>query len=188
MQGSAALYGTGDTQFIGRIGPRLHTQYKYWMQDIAYFASAYQDNTPLKVYDTYRYGHGCINIREALRLNKYVSLAWSGTINVTGDSPNGKPFQECTFLVSLGPDDFKINLGYDWVREHTYFGIAIAMNTKGSGIEYEKLVIKHPERLAKSDEEDVELKVFDGSDVQAKPKKMMYAEVIDIEDPDREEL
>ena len=62
------------------------------------------------------------------------------------------------------------------------------MNTKGSGIEYEKLVIKHPERLAKSDEEDVELKVFDGSDVQAKPKKMMYAEVIDIEDPDREEL
>ena len=46
----------------------------------------------------------------------------------------------------------------------------------------------HWHGLAKSDEEDVELKVFDGSDVQAKPKKMMYAEVIDIEDPDREEL
>lgn len=188
LQGSSALYGTGDTQFIGRVGPRLHTQYKYWMQDIGYFASAYQDNTPLKVYDTYRYGHGCINIREALRVSKYVSLAWSGTINVTGDSPNGKAFQECTFLVSLGPDDFKINLGYDWVRQHTYFGLAVAMNTKGSGIEYEKMVIKHPERLAKSDEEVVELKVFDGSDVQAKPKKMIYAEVIDIEDPDREQL
>lgn len=188
MQGSSALYGTGDTQFIGRVGPNLHTQYKYWMQDIGYFASAYQDNTPLKVYDTYRYGHGCINIREALRVSKYVSLAWSGTINVTGDSPNGKAFQECTFLVSLGPDDFKINLGYDWVRQHTYFGLAVAMNTKGSGIEYEKMVIKHPERLAKSNEDVVELKVFDGSDVQAKPKKMIYAEVIDIEDPDREQL
>lgn len=28
MQGSAALYGTGDTQFIGRVGPSVHLQYK----------------------------------------------------------------------------------------------------------------------------------------------------------------
>lgn len=186
MQGSAALYGTGDTQFIGRVGPRLHTQYKYWMQDIGYFASAYEDGTPLKVYDTYRYGHGSIYIREALRLTKYVSLAWSGNINLTGDSPNGRPFQECTFMVSLGPDDLKINLGYDWVREHTYFGLVVAMNTKGSGIEYEKMVIKHPERLAKRNDDPVELKVF--GETQSAARKMIYAEVIDIEDPDREQL
>lgn len=187
MQGSAALYGTGDTQFIGRVGPRLHTQYKYWMQDIAYFASAFEDGTPLKVYDTYRYGHGSIYIREALRLHKYVSVAWSGNINVTGDSPNNKAFQECTFIVSLGPDDFKINLGYDWVRKHTYFAIAVAMDTKGSGIQYEKMVIKHPDKLAKRNDEPVELKVF-GEPQTSAPKKMMYAEVIDIEDPNREEL
>lgn len=52
--------------------------------------------------------------------------------------------------------------------------------------------IKHPDRLAKSNEEKVELKVFDtdSSSVEnASPvKKMMYAEVIDIEDPDREQL
>ncbi len=188
MQGSAALYGTGDTQFIGRVGPKIHTQYKYWMQDIGYFASAYEDGTPLKVYDTYRYGHGSIYIREALRLTKYLSVAWSGNINVTGDSPNGKAFQECTFVVSLGPDDLKLNLGYDWVRKHTYFALVVAMDTKGSGIEYEKMVIKHPERLAKSDKEIVELKVFDDNQPQTRVKKMMYAEVIDIEDPDREQL
>lgn len=188
LQGSSALYGTGDTQFIGRVGPRVHTQYKYWMQDIAYYASAYQDGTPMKVYDTYRYGHGCIYIREALRLCKYLSVAWSGTINVTGDSPNGKAFQECAFIVSLGPDDLKLNLGYDWVRQHSYIGISVAMDTKGSGIEYDKMVIKHPDRLAKNNEEVVELKVFDDSKPQVAPKKMMYAEVIDIEDPDREQL
>ncbi len=188
MQGSAALYGTGDTQFIGRMGPSLHTQYRYWTQDITYFASAYDDNTPLPVYDTYRYGNGSINIREALRLCKYLSLAWSGTINVTNDSPNGKPFQECTFIISLGPDDIKLNLGYDWVREHTYFALVVAMNTKGSGIEYEKMVIKHPERLAKNENEVVELKVFGEPQTSSTPKKMMYAEVIDIEDPNREEL
>ena len=187
LQGSAALYGTGDTQFIGRVGPRLHTQYKYWMQDIGYYASAFEDNTPLKVYDTYRYGQGSIYIREALRLHKYLSIAWSGNINVTGDSPNGKAFQECTFLVSIGPDDLKFNIGYDWVREHTYFAIAVAMDTKGSGIQYDKMVIKHPDKLAKRNDEPVELKVF-GETQTSTPKKMMYAEVIDIEDPNREEL
>lgn len=30
-QGAATLYGTGDTQMIARIGPRIHSQYKYWM-------------------------------------------------------------------------------------------------------------------------------------------------------------
>ena len=51
--------------------------------------------------------------------------------------------------------------------------------------------IKHPDRLAKSNDEKVELKVFDTENsVDNKPvaKKMMYAEVIDIEDPDREQL
>lgn len=187
MQGSAALYGTGDTQFIGRVGPRVHTQYKYWMQDIGYFASAFEDNTPLKVYDTYRYGQGSIYIREAIRLHKYVSVAWSGNINITNDSPNGKTFQECRFVVSIGPDDLKLNLGYDWVRQHTYFGIVVAMDTKGSGIEYDKMVIKHPERLAKNNEEPVELKVFDDNQPKT-TKKMMYAEVIDIEDPDKEQI
>lgn len=188
MQGSAAVYGTGDTQFIGRIGPRIHTQYRYWMQDVGYFATAYQDGTPMPVYDSYRYGHGMVYLREALRVNKFLTLAWSGTINLTGDSPNGKMFQENSFIVALGPDDFKFNIGYDWVRQQTYFSLVLAMNTKGSGIEYEKMVIKNPDRLAKSNDEPVELKVFDAQQVKQPQKKMMYAEVIDIEDPDREQL
>ena len=39
-------------------------------------------------------------------------------------------------------------------------------------------------------QEPVELKVFDNGGVQVKtaPKKMLYAEVIDIEDPDKEQI
>ena len=191
LQGSAALYGTGDTQFVGRIGPRVHTQYKHWMQDVGFFASAYQDGTPMQMYDMYRYGHANVYIREALRINKYLTVAWSGTLTMTGDSPNGEMFQENSFIVALGPDDFKLNIGYDWVRQQTYFAFILAMDTKGSGVEFEKMEIKHPDRLAKSNDKKVELKVFDTENsVDNKPvaKKMMYAEVIDIEDPDREQL
>ncbi len=192
MQGSAALYGTGDTQFVGRIGPRVHTQYKYWMQDIGFFASAYQDGTPMQMYDMYRYGHANVYIREALRVNKFLTLAWSGSLTMTGDSPNGEMFQENSFIIALGPDDFKVNFGYDWIRRQTYFAFIIAMDTKGSSIDFEKMEIKNPDRLARSNEEDVELKVFDygqnAMNSKAPAKKMMYAEVIDIEDPDKEQI
>lgn len=191
MQGSAALYGTGDTQFVGRIGPRVHTQYKYWMQDVGFFASAYQDGTPMQMYDMYRYGHANVYIREALRVNKFLTLAWSGSLTMTGDSPNGEMFQENSFIIALGPDDFKVNFGYDWIRRQTYFSFIIAMDTKGSSIDFDKMEIKNPDRLARSNEEDVELKVFDygnGSTAKAPAKKMMYAEVIDIEDPDKEQI
>ncbi len=195
MQGSAALYGTGDTQFIGRVGPAIHSQYKYWMQDISFYMSAYQDGTPLQVYDSYRYGHSTVYIREALRLCKYLIIAWSGTFNVSNDSPNGNMLQENAFILSVGPDDFKFNIGYDWVREQTYVSLTVAMNTKGSALHYDKMVIKNPDRLSQSNKADEPvLKVFDNTDSVAantkakQPKKMMYAEVIEIEDPDRERI
>ena len=46
FEGAATLYGTGNTQTIGRIGPYWHIQYKRWMQDIGYRLSAFDDNTP----------------------------------------------------------------------------------------------------------------------------------------------
>ena len=190
MQGSAAVYGTGDTQFIGRIGPNVRTQYKRWMQDVYFFMSAYQDGTPMQMYDSYRYGHANVYLRESLRICKYLSVAWAGSFALANDAPNGNMMQENTFIIAVGPDDVKLHLGYDWLREQTYFAIVVNMDMKGSSLEYDKMVIKNPDRLAKSNEEDVELKVFDGSDKlkKTKPKRMMYAEVIDIEDPDKESI
>ncbi len=190
-QGSAAVYGNGDTQFLGRIGPAVHSQYKYWMQDIGFFASAYQDGTPMARYDAYRYGHANVYIREAVRVHKYLTLAWSGTVTLTGDSPNDKMFQENSFILAFGPDDFKVNIGYDLVRKQTYFSFVVAMDTKGSTVEYEKMEIKNPDRLGKKDKEQEKLIVYDQenpANAKTQAKKMMYAEVIDIEDPDREQI
>ena len=192
LQGSAAIYGTGDTQFIGRVGPRLHSQYKYWMQDIGYFASAYHDETPLTRYDTYRYGHANVYFREAIRLNKYLALAWTCSVNILKEAPNGKLLQENGFLVSLGPDDFKVNFGYDFIREATFFNLTMGLNTKDSSLEYKKMVIKNPDRLSSSEPTLKEIPrqnefVEVGEKSNIKPVKH-YAEVIEIEDPDRERI
>ena len=137
---------------------------------------------------------------DSLRIDQHPEICQSqfsiqtigGTLTLTGDSPNGDMFQENSFIIALGPDDFKINFGYDWVRQQTYFSFVIAMDTKGSSIEFDKMEIKNPDRLARSDKKEVELNVYETENQvtseKKTPKKMMYAEVIEIEDPDREQI
>lgn len=202
LQGVAAVYGTGDTQFIGRIGPSTHIQYKNWMQDLAYYQSGYDDNSPVPRYDSYRYGHSSLYIAEIFRLNKYLSVGWSGMVNLSDDSPNGKLFQENRFVFAIGPDDLKIRLGYDFVRQTTYFGFDVAFDTKGTTIEYGRMEIKNPERLGKRQEREERKVAFapakkqnqevkmssrkEREEVNVKPAVLKYAQIIEIEDPDKE--
>lgn len=150
-QFSSALYGTGDTQIIGRGGPSIHMQYKRWMQDILYYFTVYDDNTPMPVYDAYRYGKQTLYIREYFRLCKYLTLAWFSAINLTNDSANGKDFQENSFYFVFGPDDVKLNLGYDFVRENLYCTMQVMMDAKGAKVEYDTLEIKQDKKAKKEE-------------------------------------
>lgn len=201
MQGSAALYGTGDTQFIARVGPNLRFQYKNWIQDASYFLSGYQDDTPMPHFDAYRYGTSSFRLVEALRLNKYITVGWQTYINISNDAPNGKNFQENAFLVSLGPDDLKVILGYDFIRERTYFGVNLAFNPKGTTIRYDKMIIKNPEKLGKNpNEENVAFKQANDNQSDSerglvsfrksstKNDVLEYAQVIELEDPIKERV
>ena len=184
FQGSAAIYGTGDTQFIARTGPGLHTQIKRWVQDIGYFVSGKDDHTPVPKLDIYRYGRSNLYLRESLRLNKYMTVSWLASSALSNDAPNHKKFQENGFYFSFGPDDLKLTLGYDFIRERSYFLFSTALDLKGSRVDYKKMVIKNPEKLAKDDSEKVVPISFDEPD--SKKIRRTHAQVINIEDPDRE--
>ncbi|MBR6099482.1 hypothetical protein IKP85_07020 [bacterium] len=186
LQGSAAVYGTGDTQFIARTGPVLHTQYKRWIQDIGYFVTGTHDETPLRKVDLYRYGRSTLTLREAVRINKYLTMAWRISSALSNDAPNHKTFQENGLFLSIGPDDLKVTLGYDFIRDRTYLLLNTALDLKGTKVDYKKLVIKNPESLGRDKSEKVEPITFDYG-----PKtkvKRTHAQVINIEDPDREQL
>ena len=149
---SAALYGTGDTQIIGRVGPRLHTQWRRWMQDIGLFESAYEDKSPMPVFDAYRYGRTNVYLREYLRICKYLTVSWFGSVNLSGDAPNKDTFQENAFYVSVGPDDLKFSFGYDFIRENTFFTMEVLLDAKGTRVDYDKMVIKQDKRLEQEKE------------------------------------
>ena len=145
-QFAASIYGTGDTQVIGRLGPRLHTQYKRWMQDIGYYFSVFDDNTPMPVFDAYRYGKQSVYLREYFRICRWLTVSWFGNINLSNDARNGKDLQENSFYFSFGPDDVKLNLGYDFVRETFRCTLELMMDAKGTHVEYEKLEIKQDKK------------------------------------------
>lgn len=181
-QGSVALYGTGDTQLIGRIGPRLSTQYKNWRQELGYFATCYSDDTPLRNFDRFRYGRSNVYLREYIKLHKYLTVGFyvSYLLKDTIRKTERDLLRESTFYVALGPDDLKLNLGYDWVRKNTYFGVSMAMNTKGSSVEYNKMTIKNPDKIGKANGPSNEVEHTDFV-----PPPMPYrstAGVVDLED------
>lgn len=177
---SAAIYGTGDTQIIGRIGPRIHTQYKRWMQDIGYFHSVYDDNSPLPVFDAYRYGKSNVYLRETFRFSRYFALSWFGSINLSGDSPNERAFQENSFYLSVGPDDVKFHIGYDFIRENTYFMVEVMMNAKGTKVDYERLEIKQDKKAQKKDENIKDEDKEDSFEKSKQTPELQYAQVEDV--------
>ncbi len=149
FEGAATLYGTGNTQMIGRAGPSWHLQYKRWMQDINYLQSAYNDDTPMPVFDAYRYGRSNVYIREYLRVCPYLVLAWQGSVCLSDDSPTDRLFQECSFYASVGPQDVKLNFGYDFVRQNAFINMVLAVDPKGTTVDYDKLVVKNPDNINK---------------------------------------
>lgn len=184
-QGLASLYGTGDTQFIGRIGPNLTIQYKNWRQEAGYFLTGYSDNTPLTSFDTYRYGYSNVYLREYLRLHKFLTIGLYGSYDLSDDSYDFQAkkqtaLKEASFYASIGPDDLKLNIGYDFVRQNTYFGVSVAMNTKGTTVDYDKIEIKNYEGLGKAKGEQNTVK-FDEFVAPVSPYKSK-AIVEDLED------
>ena len=157
---STALYGTGDTQVIGMIGPHLRLQYKRWMQDIGYNFVAYDDNTPMRRFDSFRYGTQYLYLREYLRLCNWLTVSWFSFINTTNDSINGKTLQENTFYFSFGPDDFKFHIGYDFARELMRVNFEVLMDAKGTNVEYKKFELTQ-DKKANKDVRPVERKTDD---------------------------
>ncbi len=185
MQGSGALYGTGDTQLIGRIGLRAHSQFKYWMQDVTYLLSGWEDETPMKRFDAYRYGTSSLQIREAIKLSKMLAIAWTGLVSLSDDSPNGRLFQENAFLFVVGPEDFKVTFGYDLVRKRTYITFGFSVGTTGSSLNYKTMEIKNPNKLANNNGEKLEELQPEfwliPNDTKVKAKPRVYAQVINLE-------
>lgn len=198
-QGSFAVYGTGDTQGVFRFGPRFHHQYKRWMSDISYLVAGVHDGTPLKTYDRYVYGGSNVSLRESFRINKYLTASWLGSFNLSYNQErykdsNIKLMPECAFFVAVGPDDLKLHIGYDVVRQQSFIYMTMDLDAKGMVVDYDKMIVKNPDNFNSKPKEilfvqnvpeDNRLENYSGDYIIKPESKAEHAEVTDIQYDER---
>lgn len=159
-QTAMTLYTTGDNVGIVRFGPMLKTNYKNWTQDLIYYQTATAGKSPF-LFDKYVYGKSNLVLVESLKLHKYLSVGYLGSLALMRETNTDNMFQENRFLVSLGPDSAKVTLGYDAFRKNTMMMFTMMVGTEGSDIKFDKAIMKNPDTLTKKPKPRIDLsKIF----------------------------
>jgi hypothetical protein len=123
------------------------------MSDVAYFVSGVSDHTPMPDYDYYAYGSSNISFRESLRVCRFLTLSWLSSFNLRNapsqeqfyNSVSNKP--ENSLYVAIGPDDLRLNVGYDFSRQQSFVYMTMDLDAKGAVVEYDKIIVKNPENF-----------------------------------------
>ncbi|NLF83542.1 MAG: hypothetical protein GX568_06130 [Candidatus Gastranaerophilales bacterium] len=135
------LYGNGATYGVARIGPHVGSTLGPLDIWAAYYQGAIGGESPL-LFDRYQHGKSNVTFHSSLRVSKYLTLAYGTSLNLTKDSWEKKLMIENQVYMWVGPEDFKIKLGYDIERERTLFGIDMLVGAEDSAIDFEKLKVK----------------------------------------------
>lgn len=147
-QTSATVYGTGDVTGLVRFGPTLQTRVKNWGSRISYGIAGVHNKSPY-IFDQYIYGKQFISIDENIRLGRYLSVGYQGTISLLRDNPDKDLLTENKFYVVAGPDDVKIAFSYDTYRERMFFDVLFMVGNDNGKIKYDKLTVKNPDKAGK---------------------------------------
>ena len=148
-QTSASIYTTGDVHGLFRIGPALNTKVGPWEQSIMYLQAAIAGQSPFE-FDRYRYGRSNLIFIESLKICKYISIGYLGSLAMNRDVRSDDLFQENRFLVSIGPDYAKLTIGYDAFRQNTMLLLSMLVGTQDSEVKFNKTVIENPQTIGKT--------------------------------------
>ena len=101
------------------------------------------------MFDKYVYGKQYLSIDENLRLCRFLSVGYQGTISILRDNIDKDLLTENKFYVIAGPDDLKLSFAYDAYRERFFFDVLFLMGGDSSKIKYDKLTVKNPDKHGK---------------------------------------
>lgn len=174
-QTHAALYGNGDTMGVVRGGPYIKTQYRRWQQYLGYYIGGQAGETPF-YFDQNFYGKSNIVVGESLRICKYLTLMYSGTIVVSNDTPDGNMLQENRFYAAIGPDDLKFLIGYDAYRQNATVGIMMDVGAENSDVEFKRLILNDPQAIGQHDKKERERAAAQRKRAQEKQEKATQKE------------
>ena len=141
-QAQATIYGSGETVGIARIGPMVSTKLKNWQSSIGYLIAGVHGDSPF-VFDKYRYGKHAIMLNERFNFNNKFAIGYRATFTPLKDNYENDLLTESRFYVIFGPQDLKMILSYDFVRDVAHFDFMFLLGTEAAKINFDKLTTKN---------------------------------------------
>jgi hypothetical protein len=134
-RGQAAIrfYGTGDLNTIARFGPALQARIDNLAFEVDYLFAAIAGESPF-LFDQFVDGSQAVIIDGDYKVNKWFSIGTVLTYNINRDK-----FVRNEVRAEIGPQDFKVRLGYDMVRNQFDLGVNVLY---GEPIKYDNLRLK----------------------------------------------
>lgn len=140
-QGAATLYGSGETVGVARFGPTVGTRLKCWQSSIGYYFAGVHGDSPFW-FDKYRYGKSSIVLNERFDITNKFAIGYRATISPLKDNYEDDLLTESRLYAIFGPDELKLALSYDFVRDICHLDFMFLLGTKSTRIDFEKLSTK----------------------------------------------
>lgn len=140
-QGAATLYGSGETSGIARIGPFVTTKVKRWESSLGYMFGGIHGDSPF-IFDKYRYGKSSIMLNEKFNFNDKFALGYRAVVSPLKDNYEEDLLTESRFYAIFGPQDLKLCISYDFVRDIAHLDFLFLLGSDSSRIHFDKLTTK----------------------------------------------
>ncbi len=141
VQTAATLYGSGQTTGVIRVGPYLTTKLKFWESSLGYLFGGVHGDSPF-IFDKYRYGKSSIMLNEKLNLTDKFALGFRAVVSPLKDNYEKDLLTESRLYAIFGPQDLKVAVSYDFVRDIAHVDFMFFVGSDSSKIDFEKLTTK----------------------------------------------
>ena len=141
---SAAGYSTGDHQLVLRGGPTANfTVGDRFLSQAFYSIGATSGQSPF-VFDTYFLGKQALTLNNAIKVNRFLTVGARNDLSLLRDNAQDDLLVGNTVYVSLGPKDVKFNVGFDFIRQRSFFGINFYPGSGTGSVDFDRARIFQP--------------------------------------------
>ncbi len=156
-QHDLTLYQTGERAGVLRAGPRIYSDLGRLLWEVTYFAAGQYEESPF-IFDRYRYGKNNVRFRGQYYINKYLSIAYYASANLSGRDYEDNWLTENQFIASVGTEDLKLRIGFDTVRNSSVVGFDMLLGSNKALVEFDEMKVVDFDARAKEKSDKKEKK------------------------------
>lgn len=132
-----ALYGSGDTFQLARIGPQVEGHVGPFKYNANYFKSSFNGESPFG-FDNYYEGKDNVRLGGEVKISRYLDIGFYRSYNLDSNVASNS-LVENQYIFRVGPEDVKVTFAYDNRRKTTMFGLDLLLGAGKTQVEFDKL-------------------------------------------------